>query len=503
MAWKDDIITSSISLNDKLYGDEATIVLNNNEGKYDYLKSEDFADNTKLAIKMGYKETDGTERTITVFTGLLTKGSVAYSPTTPDIITLRVFDRWKNFIKSKYTFQALRGFTVKELITKLATEYMGLTESEIDFNILSNPTISEAEFINKSIYEIMNQIAETVNAEVFFDADAGLRVQSRNIMDTAVKTYERDRIVRVGHSWGDRNIVNRVVVKGKQLKNFDNRVGDELLLGEGIFQVPVGINVYTGLGGRVQVPYAETTAEGWLDYKPDQGLEVVFDFKIYPCWISKVELYENDGEEWVEASYFDYEIMEISDKGIRILVFLKEGISQDPDGFWTTGGFALPDLPLFYVRVYGYVVRANDKFLRVYAEEENSILFDKYGFYVDETIDNELIETDAQAEDIARFRLSLHQCEQEKPILQVPCNPLLERGDLITVIDTRTGLSEGFLIRGITHKVNFQTGKATTDLNCYLKWSRMRDVEISPDTPGEWGNKKLGDFADVKLKDLF
>ena len=91
--WKKDIVSTTVSLNSKLYGDEATIILSNNEGKYDYLKSEDFADNTKLAIKMGYKETDGTERTITVFTGLLTKGSVAYSPTTPDIITLRVFDR--------------------------------------------------------------------------------------------------------------------------------------------------------------------------------------------------------------------------------------------------------------------------------------------------------------------------------------------------------------------------------------------------------------------------
>jgi len=493
MAWKNDIISMSIDLNSKIYGDEATVILSNKEGKYDHLKTEDFAENTKLQIKVGYKETNGTERMIVVFTGLLTEGSVVYSPSSPDQITIKVFDRWKNFVKSKYTFQEFEGYTVKELIKKLATDYMGLTydddesKSELIFNIFSNPTISKAKFINKSIYDIMNQIAEIVNAEAFFDADTKLRIQSRNIMDTAVKTYERSRIVEVGHSWGDRDIVNRVIVRGKYLKNFENRTGDKLLLGEGIFRVPVGINVFSGDTGRVQVPYAETTAEGWLNYRPDQGLEIEFVFRIYPCWVSEITLEENDGEKWVEATHFSYEVMGVSDKGIRILIYLKEGISKDPEGFWTTGGFPLADLPLFYIKVYGYIVRAEDKYQRVYAEAENSILFDKYGFYVDEVIDSELIETNEQAEDIAKFRLSLHQCEQEKPTLQVPCNPLLERGDLITVIDTRTGIEESLLIRGIRHDINFQTGKATTNLNCYLKWSRIKDVGITSDVKGKFG----------------
>ena len=127
MAWKNDIISMSIDLNSKIYGDEATVILSNKEGKYDHLKTEDFAENTKLQIKVGYKETNGTERMIVVFTGLLTEGSVVYSPSSPDQITIKVFDRWKNFVRSKYTFQEFEGYTVKELIKKLATDYMGLT----------------------------------------------------------------------------------------------------------------------------------------------------------------------------------------------------------------------------------------------------------------------------------------------------------------------------------------------------------------------------------------
>jgi len=494
MAWKNDIISMNIALNSEIYGDEATIILSNKEGKYDYLKSEDFADNTKLQIKMGYKETNGTERTIIVFTGLLTEGSVVYYPKEPDRIRIRVFDRWKNFVKSKYTFREFEGYTVKELIKKLATDYMGLTydddesKSELIFNILSNPTISKAEFIDKSIKEIIDQIAETVNAEAFFDADAKLRIQDRNIMDTAVKTYERNRIVEVGHSWGDRNIVNRVIVKGKYLKNFENRTGDELLLAEGVDSFHYGVYVIVGEMGIVQTPYSETAAAGSIKFVPDQGLEVFFEFRIWPCWVSKIEFLENDENgNWVTPVYWDYEVMEISDKGIKILVFLKEGLTEKEGGGFMSSGISLADLPLFYLKVYGYIVRAEDKYQRVYAEVENSILFDKYGFYVDEIIDNKLIETDEQAEDIAKFRLSLHQCEQEKPTLQVPCNPLLERGDLITVIDTRTGIEESLLIRGITHDVNFQTGRATSNLNCYLKWSRIKDVGITSDIKGKFG----------------
>lgn len=492
-----DLVRMSVSLNDSDKGDEAELVLNNVDGKYDFLVDDTtFYGNKSFTLSSSIL-VNGVYNQVKLFSGFVQTGSVSYSPNNKETVTIKLFSRWSGVSDFKIPVMEYRNTTAKAMFFDLIRSYVD-EDVVVRWRAPFNPTIRYYVWKNVGVREALEKIAQSVNCDLFWDSDGVIWVRKWNHENNAsVPTYNNARVLSEKHGWGKTSLAtySACEVIGRSL--FPDELEDsvsEVLLGGSIVdpaQTMVNVDPTDTIGVNIGAAVG--------DFLGLSGNKYVLSF--VPVFVPKgsqitrvsinerqYKLSDYDAAEWLKGFVMYRSQVEGEFEQIVVGLYVPGGLRQveypalseiDPRGAYFIEGGAIQSYQndngewwqnrpqTVSVSLYGYIPNKTERVVKAKYIDES--LVSRFGAEKWLTIENDLIQTVNIAKEISLSRLAHYRDLRDSIDVEVPHNPCLERGDRIRLVNTETGLDVEAVVVGINHNLDFENVTFTTSLNCIIK----------------------------------
>jgi len=205
--------------------------LNYNSLKYDYL-----LENNIIKISKG-----NAGGNTPAFTGLIGSGTSVYTRGAQTLYNIKVYDKAKNWFKSKITSSFYENKTISFIVEDIITTYGDLSGGDYDLPTITE-TIPKVQFIEEYIMDILYKLYQAYGYFPYFDEEGILKAREVNIDATTDFTYFEDgtdsvaynkapafNIMEYDHSWSDDTLVNQVTVIGQTEETFETEFDEEFM----------------------------------------------------------------------------------------------------------------------------------------------------------------------------------------------------------------------------------------------------------------------------------
>ena len=205
--------------------------LNYNSLKYDY-----FLENNIIKIFKG-----NAGEVTPAFTGLIASGGAKYTRGSNTLYTIKVYDKAKNWFKSKITSAFYENKTIDYIVEDIITSYGGLSAGEYSLPTIGE-TIPKVQFIEEYIMDILYKLYQAYGYFPYFDEEGILKAREVNYDATTDFTYYEEgtdtvdynkapafNVIDFNHTWSDDTFVNKVTVIGQTEETFETEFDEEFM----------------------------------------------------------------------------------------------------------------------------------------------------------------------------------------------------------------------------------------------------------------------------------
>jgi hypothetical protein len=449
----------SATLKHEDFGDVCDIALSNKSGQYDYLFGATYKFSRFFRVSSGY---DGHE--VSIFTGgtFITardKGKI------PLVCNLKLLERTAYADKIPFPEIFYYQKTVSQIITDVFKKYLGFTDAEISITGTNkNEQIEFFQCKNQNVITKLKQMCEAYGMNLDIDSDGYLVVDDLyNSFSSGVSYSDGDIVDYHEEVTAIEEAVSEVTVIGDKRKVEDLIEETECVIGflppNGIyfpFLTSAGINYQDGLERAYQflsnykwtryTPGSDTPQRSLLcpmvfsKTSPVVAEVYLFEIKHFKKSIlSRLEIKKYDptsgAESWLgDAAETDYAIDILSTDEDKTIVRVTYAGTNHYAGY--ANG-------LICIVLYGYKYMETSSEIAkgyYYGRVGDSALIADLGFVRRKEVTLDWVSSDAQALVAANNVLVLEKYRKNKIVLTIPHNPLLVRGDIITLSDKSISL---------------------------------------------------------------
>jgi len=439
--------TASVTLSDK---DGVFNPLNYNSLKYDYL-----LENNYIIISKG-----NAGGVTPAFKGYIASGDSKYTRGNETLYTVKVYDRSKNWFKSKITSPFYEGQTVSAIVENIITTYGNLTAVDYDLPTIS-ATIPKVQFIEEYIMDVLYKLYQAYQYFPYFDEAGILRARKVDYEASTDFTYYEEgtdtvdynkapafNLVEFNHTWSDDSFVNKVTVIGQTEETVETIFDEEFL---GFLQGSAGwfstVNSFTFYFSEDKTLYAVnprlsvTDSCGNKFFGGGESLSAAGSGKQLSCTVSQ------------NVTNLTATLFALIAGSIVWTILWGEGfgVMAVYNGLAPVLAIALAvlgQISSFYYEIYAQPVgEAAPESIEVTVEDAE--LIEKYGEEIVKEIDNPFLETEAKCSDLAYFELNKASWFRYQPQLKILSNMAHQVQDILYVYNPVTKISYKMYIKEI------------------------------------------------------
>lgn len=240
-----DIVSWSIERYREPRAGTATVAVANPGGAASWLTP-----GTKVTIHQGLRTANGDE-TLPIFTGEVCTAETRYRRGEGEVLAARLLDRAGRAFAREITSPRYQGMQANAIVTALFTDFMGLTEDDIQLAPADYLT-PDSQFVEETLMDAGCLLMQAARRRLFFDAEGRLRSASVELPNTPQWTDVAARdILWLRENWTP-PAATTCAVTGRMQASL-RQVGEETLWQE------VTASAYQ-FGMMVNVPFAPTGA---------------------------------------------------------------------------------------------------------------------------------------------------------------------------------------------------------------------------------------------------